>query len=271
MNKLITLGAAMSLSALLFTAGCAKKTEETTTGEKPSTTEAPPTPIDQATVATINGKVLFTGEKQAPKSINMSAEPVCKQSHTGNVYFEDVVVNDNGTLQNVFVYVKDGLGNRTFETPKTPATLDQHGCLYSPHVVALQAGQDLKILNSDNTNHNIHPMPTNNREWNQSMAPKQEPLMRNFPREEIMIPVKCNIHPWMKSYIGVLKHPFFAVTGKDGSYEIKGLPPGTYTIEAWHEKYKTQTQQVTVGPKESKSIDFTYKSDSGAASAGGAG
>ena len=173
------------------------------------------------------------------------------------VYAEEVVVNDNKTLEYVFVYVKDGLGDKVFETSAEPATIDQKGCQYHPHVIGVQTNQPIKILNSDPTTHNIHPVPANNREWNTSMSPGGQPLDRTFAREEVMIPVKCNVHPWMKSYIGVVKHPFFAVTGKDGSFTIKGLPPGEYTIEAWHEKLGTTTQKVTVGPQETKTVDFT--------------
>jgi hypothetical protein len=158
----------------------------------------------------------------------------------------------------VFVYVKDGPGNRAFPPKKEQVELDQQGCVYHPHVVGVMTNQELVILNGDQTTHNIHPVPTVNREWNRSMPPGGDKLVESFPREEIMIPVKCNIHPWMRSYIGVLKHPFFAVTGEDGSFNISGLPPGDYTLAAWHEKYGTLEQKVTVGPKETKEVAFTY-------------
>src|SRR5262249_44827644 len=158
--------------------------------------------------------------------------------HGGPVPSEEVTVNDNNTLRYVIVYVKDGLGNKSFKPIVQKVELDQKGCLYTPHVVALVAGQEVDISNDHPTTHNIHPMPKVNREWNQSQSPKGEALKKSFQQPEMPpIPVKCNIHPWMKSYIAVLRHPFFAVTGKDGSFEIKGLPPGTYTIEAWHEKF----------------------------------
>jgi plastocyanin len=137
--------------------------------------------------------------------------------------------------------------------------LDQHGCMYQPHVLGVMAGQKIDIKNSDTTNHNIHPLPQTNQEWNESQPPGSDVKVQSFPRQEVMIPVKCNIHPWMRSYIGVVSHPFFAVTGDDGTFTIKGLPPGTYTIETWHEKYGTQDQQITVGPKESKTVDFSFK------------
>ena len=189
----------------------------------------------------------------------MSQDPACKGSNT----VETLVVN-NGNLENAFVYVKDGLGSRTFDVPKEPVTLDQKGCRYHPHVLGIMTGQKLKVLNSDHTTHNIHPTPKDNREWNESQPPKAPPIEKSFAREEIMLPVKCNQHPWMKMYINVVKSPYFAVTDKDGKYTLKGLPPGTYTVAVVQEKLGEQTQQITVGPKESKTVDFTMK-------AGGAG
>ena len=130
--------------------------------------------------------------------------------------------------------------------------------MYEPHVVALMAGQTLEVKNDDQTTHNIHPMPKDNREWNTSQPPGASPIDNSFARQEVAIPVKCNVHPWMKGYIAVLKNPFFAVTTKDGKFDLKGLPPGTYTIEAWQEHYGTVDQQVTIGPKESKSVDLSF-------------
>lgn len=220
---------------------------------------APSAPVDEASAATVTGKVSFDGTKPTPVKIHMDAAPVCVDANKGPVYAQDVVVNDNGTLRNVFVYVKDGLGDRSFPVPSDSVLLEQKGCQYYPHVVGLMAGQTLQVKNDDNTNHNIHPMPKDNREWNQSQPPGAPPIEQTFARPEVMIPVKCNVHPWMKAYIGVQKNPFFAVTGEDGTFTIKGLPPGTYTIEAWQEKYGTSDQQVTVGPKETKNVDFSFK------------
>ena len=262
-RKLALLLGIFCLTLVLFACGGgAQKPAET--GEQKPASEAgapagPVTAVDLANGGTITGKVSFEGEAPKPRQIRMDAEASCAALHKEPVYAQEVVVNDNKTLQYVFVYVKEGLGDKNFETPKEPATLDQKGCLYQPHMIGVQTGQALKIMNSDPTTHNIHPVPQNNREWNTSMSPGGQPLDRTFAREEVMVPVKCNVHPWMKSYIGVLKHPFFAVTGKDGSFEIKGLPPGDYTIEAWHEKLGTATQKVTVAAKESKTVDFTLK------------
>ena len=168
------------------------------------------------------------------------------------------IVADNGKLANVFVYVKDGLGDRTFDVPKDAVTLDQKGCQYHPHVLGVMTGQNIEIKNDDPTTHNIHPSPNNNREWNMTQ-PHGMPLERTFAREEIAIPVKCNVHPWMRGYIAVFKHPYFAVTDKNGDFELKDVPPGTYTITAWQEKLGTQTQKVTIGANEAKAVDFAFK------------
>ena len=249
--------ASLLIVALLAAAcgGGAKEEPAKTETEAPAA--QPAAPIDEATAATVSGKVSFAGAKPAVKKIRMDAEKYCAEQHSGGaVDAEDVVVNDNGTLANVFVYVKEGLGDRTFPVPSQAVTLDQKGCMYTPHVVGVMAGQPVEVANSDGTTHNIHPQPKNNPEWNISQPPKAENISKAFAREELMIPVKCNVHPWMKSYIGVVKHPFFAVTGKDGSFTIKGLPPGEYTVAAWHEKYGTVEQKVTVAAKEAKTVDF---------------
>lgn len=255
----------LMMALALVIAGCGKKEEAPATPqvESAQAPAGPATSIDAATAGAVTGKASFAGGKPSPRAIRMDAEPACKSLHTSPVYSEDMVLNDNGTLQYVFVYVKEGLGSRTFDTPKNPVTLDQKGCIYRPHVVGVQTGQEVHVLNSDPTTHNIHPLPKNNREWNVSQPPKAEKIVQSFPREELLIPVKCNVHPWMRSYIGVLKHPFFAVTGQDGAFELKGLPPGEYVVAAWHEKLGTQEQKVTVGPKETKTVDFTFKAAGG--------
>ena len=237
-------------------AGCKK--EEAPPAREAVEAQPPPTPIDPATVGSISGKVSFEGTKPKARVIRMDAEPECKRLHSRPVRSQEVVVSENGKLVNVFVYVKQGLANYSFETPKDPVTLDQEGCTYKPHVIGVQAGQELHILNSDPTTHNIHPLPKNNREWNVSQPPGADKIVQSFPREEILIPVKCNVHPWMRSYIAVLKHPFYAVTGEEGMFELKGLPPGEYVVAAWHEKYGTQEQKVALGPTEAKSVDFTF-------------
>ncbi len=249
------------LSLGLFLAGCGKDAEVAETEEEAAPAAEAMTEVDPATAATVTGKIAFEGTAPRARRISMSGTPECEKIHGDQtVYVETVVVNDNGTLKNVFVYIKGGLEGKSFAVSTESAKLDQKGCLYDPRVVGVQANQELLIYASDpDISHNIHPMPEKNREWNTSMPPGAAPLKRKFTRPEIMIPVKCNVHPWMRAYIGVVRHPFFSVSGEDGSFEISGLPPGDYVIEAWHERYGTQEQKVTVTEKESKAVDFTFK------------
>src|SRR5215467_807304 len=229
-------------------------TNESGPGEKPAFQSA-------GDEGTITGKILFTGAAPAPKTIDMGQDPVCVSSATEKTT-EDVVVKD-GKLLNVFVYVKSGGAVDKYSfSPGGGVTLDQKGCRYHPHVLGVMTKENIKITNSDNTTHNIHPSPAKNQEWNQSQTAGAAPLEKSFARQEVLIPVKCNQHPWMKAYIGVLPHPFFAVSKDDGSYTIANLPPGEYTIAAWHEKYGEQTQKVTIGAKESKTQDFTFSATS---------
>ena len=257
----ITIGVGLALGLALIGCGGGTKKEETA---KAPETAAPAggggaTP-DEAGGATVTGKVAYDGAKPTVRNIDMSANPACARAHASSPQkSEELVVNDNNTVRWAFVWVKSGLPDKQWQTPTTPKTLDQHTCVYQPHMIAIMSGQMIEVKNSDPTNHNIHPMPKVNQEWNESQAPGTEPRMKTFARQETMIPVKCQVHPWMKSYINVVSHPFFAVTGEDGSFTIKGLPPGTYTIEVLHEKLPAQEQQITVGAKESKTVDFTLK------------
>ena len=252
--------AAAAASAMML-AGCGGSKEQTGSNAEtaaPATAGSAPA-VDTATAATLTGKVAFAGDKPAARSIDMSSQPACARQHSTPAKSEEVVVNDNGTLRNVFVWVKSGLPDRQWPTPSTPVELNQHTCMYQPHVIGVMTNQNIEIVNDDPTNHNIHPLPKINREWNESQPPKGEKKMKSFARQEVMIPVKCNVHPWMRAYIGVVSHPYFAVTGGDGTFTIKNLPPGTYTIEAWQEKYGPQEMTVTVAPKETKTADFTFK------------
>ncbi len=224
-------------------------------------TQAPPaTGVDAATAATISGKVNFSGTAPTLKKIAMDAEPTCASKYTEGPFAENVLVNkDNNTLRNVLVYVKEGLGGKAFPVPQQSVTLDQNGCRYIPHVLGLQAGQNFVVKNSDGILHNIHPKPKVNKEFNISQ-PRVMETTRTFEKAEVTIGVFCEVHGWMNGYIGVFDHPFFAVTGTDGTFSIKGLPPGDYTIEAWHEEYGAQTQKVTLAAKDTKQVEFTYKS-----------
>jgi plastocyanin len=226
-------------------------------GSQPAETAAPAPAaggmaVDAATAGSVSGMVMFDGTAPRMRPINMAAEPSCAKIHTTPAMTEDYVVGSGGALENVVVYLKGDFSKYSFPPAATPVVLDQKGCQYTPHVVAVQAGAPLNVLNSDQTTHNIHPVPANNREWNQSQPPGAAPLNETFAREEIAVPVKCNVHPWMKSYIAVLSNPYFQVTGADGMFSLKNVPPGTYTVVAWHESLGPMEQSVTVAASEAK-------------------
>jgi len=206
----------------------------------------------------VRGSVHFEGKAPLSKAISMAADPVCAKQHASPVMAQEVMADAKGELQNVIVFVSQGLGDLKFDPPTQPVVVEQKGCMYMPHVLAVRANQTLQVVNDDATSHNIHPTPANNREWNKAEPPGSK-LEESFGREEIAIPVKCNVHPWMRGYIAVFKHPYFAVTGKDGTFDLGNLPPGTYTIEAWHEKLGTSSQTITVGANETKEISFVFK------------
>jgi plastocyanin len=265
MNHRFSHLALAALMALAIT-GCGSK-DSGQTAEQPAAPAAAPTgkTVDATTTGSVTGTVTLDGKAAPEKPINMSAEPYCQKANSGPVVPPTVVTDDKGDLGNVVIFVKDGLGDYVFTTPTDSVPLAQKGCMYSPHVIAVMAGQTFEVKNDDQTTHNIHPMPKDNREWNKSQAPGTSPIDDSFARPELAIPVKCNVHPWMKSYIFVFKNPYYAITGKDGSFELKNLPPGTYTIEAWQEKYGTQDQTVTIGPKESKTVQFKFNAAAPAA------
>lgn len=210
------------------------------------------------TVSRVKGVVRVEGTLPKAKIISMASDPSCAKQHASPVMTQDVVADAKGDLKNVVVFVSEGLNGKTFNAPTQPVTINQSGCLYEPHVLAMQANQPLHVVNEDPTSHNIHPMPANNREWNKAEPPGTT-IDEAFAREEVAIPVKCNVHPWMRGYVAVFKHPFFAVTSKDGSFDLSNLPPGTYTLKAWHEKFGTATQTVTVGANETKEVSFVFK------------
>jgi plastocyanin len=216
--------------------------------------------VDPATAGNITGTVTLDGKAPMNVDIKMNADPNCVKANPTPQFQETYTIGSDGkAVANVFVYVKDGLGNYVFDTPTTPVTIDQKSCRYHPHVFGIRVGQPLEILNSDPTLHNIHALPKDNTEFNTGQPIQGMKTTHTFTKREVMVPFKCDVHGWMNAYVGVLDHPFFTVTKDDGKFDLSGLPPGTYTIEAWHEKLGTSTQSVTLGPKDSKDITFTFK------------
>jgi plastocyanin len=188
----------------------------------------------------------------------MDSDPLCKPD-SADPTSEALLVGPGNGLQNVFVYVKDGLGARTYATPTTPVRLDQKGCRYVPHVFGVQVGQTVSISNSDGTLHNVHAVPASNREFNFGQPASVPAAPRVFDKPEVMVPFRCDVHSWMNAYAGVLPHPFFAVTPADGTFEITGLPAGSYTLEAWHEQLGAQTLPVTVAADAPAKVTMAFK------------
>lgn len=209
--------------------------------------------------ASVAGEVKFVGRAHANRPIDMSEEAACKAVYQTTPHDQVVLVNPNGSLANVFVYVKSGLPpDAEYASPAMPVVIDQKGCMYHPRVFGMMVGQTLKIENSDPLLHNVKAMAKANRPFNISQPAAGMTTERTFTKPEVMLPLECNVHGWMQAYAGVLPHPFFSTTGADGRFTIKDLPPGTYTIEAWHERYGTRTATVTVQDNETKNVDFTY-------------
>jgi plastocyanin len=205
----------------------------------------------------VTGKISFEGSAPKAAKLMMNADPVCMRAHKEPVFGEEVVVNKNGTLKNVLIYVKEGLGSKKFDAPSSKVTFDQRGCQYSPHVLGIQTGQELDVVNSDPTLHNVHSLSKDNQQFNIAQPKQGMKLTKKFDKAEVF-KVKCEVHTWMGAYIGVFNHPFFAVSGDDGSFSLKKLPAGDYTIEAWHEKYGTHTIKVKVGATGEAKADFKY-------------
>ena len=216
--------------------------------------------VDPSTAGSITGTVVLNGPPPVVQPIDMDSEPACAKAHSSPVFPPEVVTGKDGALANVVVFVKSGLENYRFETPKDAVVLDQKGCMYEPHVVALMVNQRLEIRNDDATIHNVHSMPKINEGWNKAQRVGGPPLEATFTSPELAIPFMCNVHPWMRSFVFVFGHPYYAVTSTSGAFALRGLPPGTYSIEAWQEKYGVQERRVTLAPKESKALTFTFNS-----------
>jgi plastocyanin len=217
--------------------------------------------VDAAKASRIAGRVSIDGPLPQNPRLDMSGDPKCAQAHKDGMLAE-TFVGENGGLGNVFVYVKSGLDKYYFDVPTEQVTLDQSGCVYKPHVFGVRVGQNVEFVNSDPTSHTVHAVPNTNQEFNFSQPIQRQRNSRFFTAPEVMVRFKCDLHNWMTAYAGVLDHPYFAVTSPGGQFELKNVPAGTYTIEAWHEALGTQTQSVTIGENDSKDVSFTFKAPS---------
>jgi plastocyanin len=246
-------GVTAAALALTLAAGCSR-------GEEAPARTPPPDArrVDVSKAGTLTGRVAIDGPVPRNTPIEMAADPACQAAHKDGATSE-TYVSENGGLGNVFVYVKDGLGNYYFDTPAEPVRLDQSGCRYVPHVFGLQVGQPIEFVNSDETMHNVHALGKINPEFNFSQMIQNQKDSRSLRKPEVMVRIKCDVHGWMSAYAGVLEHPYFAVTTPSGSFELKNLPAGTYTIEAWHETLGTRMQSVTLADNDKKEISFTFK------------
>jgi hypothetical protein len=254
---------AVGIAALTMLAVAACGSDQSKSAEPSSPAAAPDAKkVDEATAGSISGKIVVDGTLPANASISMSSDPACESNSKEPAQAETFVMS-NGGLENVFVYIKDDLGRKyLFDAPTSPVKIEQKGCRYVPHVLGIRVSQPLEVINDDATMHNVHGLSQANREFNFSQPVQGMKNTNTFTKPEVMIPFKCDVHSWMRAYIGVLDHPYFAVSASGGTFELRGVPPGTYTIEAWHEKLGTESQSVTLGEKEQKEITFTFKAPS---------
>ena len=256
---------ALGLTLAASVAACGGGSTPATTDAGGGAAPAAGMKVDPATAGNVTGMVMIDGAAPKNEPIKMNADPYCSKANTTPQFQETYMVGADGkSLANVFVYVKDGLGNYVFDTPTDALTIDQKDCRYHPHVFGLRVGQALKITNSDTTLHNIHALPKANSEFNTAQPLPNMVMTHTFDKPEIMVPFKCEVHGWMNAYVGVMSNPYFAVTDADGKFSLKGLPPGTYTIDAWQEKLGDMTQSVTIAASESKDIMFTFKAPAAA-------
>ena len=214
--------------------------------------------VDTATAGSVSGRITFDGTAPKPELIRMGKDAACVAGAGPNPQSDAVLISADGGLANAFVYIKDSFDGYSFEVPSGPVTMDQKGCVYVPRVFGVRVGQPIEIVNSDATIHNVHALPMQNQEFNESQNRVGMRTTKVFTVPEVMVRIKCDFHGWMAAHVGVMSHPFFAVTDKTGAFSIKGLPPGTYTLEAWHETFGTRTQQVTIAPSGQQTVALAF-------------
>ena len=250
MKRTLPIAAALSAAIILSCSDPAKQPPPVPAGALPAGTV-----LGSAAIA---GRVTYGGVPPSPEPINMASDSACHAKHDGDSLKEDLVVGAGGALQHVFVHVKSGLEGKVFAPPAQPVQLDQRGCTYRPHMIGLQVGQPLLLINSDPTLHNVHTVSQANTPFNFGMSVQGQKATRYFHKPEVMVKAKCDVHPWMASYIGVAAHPFFAVTGSDGAFALAGLPAGEYVLEAWHERLGTLQRTVKLAEGERRQIVFDF-------------
>ncbi len=251
------------ISALLVAIaffGCGKKQDQQPSWPRASVKALSAMVVDPSTAASVSGGAFLDGPLPLVRPVDMGSEPACAKANISHAAPLPVLTGEGGALANAVVYVKGGLASYRFDSPKETVVLDQKGCMYQPRVVALMTNQPLQIRNDDATIHNIHAMPKTNEEWNKAQRAGGAALETSFARPELAIRFMCNVHPWMRAFVFVFDHPYYSVTATEGKFALNDLPPGTYVIEAWHERFGTQDQMVTIGPRESKTISFRFKS-----------
>ncbi len=236
--------------------GCSKNNSSDQTTETPTTSVV--SSAATSGTAAIKGKIFFDGEVPAPEELPIRGNPECAALHPGGTVYSEELLVSSGMLQNAFVYIKEGLEGRAFEAPTAPATLSNFKCVYVPHVIGVQVGQPLQLVNEDPTLHNIHSYSKSAKPFNLGLPFQGMKQTKKFDAPEIMVSLKCDVHPWMIGYVGVVAHPFFAVTSDKGEFEIKNLPEGEYLLKVWHEKLGTQSQKITIGPQETKEVEFRF-------------
>jgi plastocyanin len=213
--------------------------------------------VDAATAGSVSGKVTLNGPAPAPEMMRVAVDQTCIAAMGTSAASDAILVGADGAVQNAFVYIKDTLADYRFETPTQPVVLDQVGCRYTPKVFGVRVGQVLEMVNSDATMHNVHALPMVNQEFNRATPKKNDRITQVFTAPEQMVRFKCDLHAWMNAYGGVMPHPFFQVTGPDGAYSLKGVPPGRYELTVWHEKFGSSTQTIEIGNSQAASLNFT--------------
>ena len=250
----VIMGMGLALTA------CNEKAEVTSAPASPEVKPAAASAVDAAESGSLTGRVTFSGPAPAPVQTAIAGNPECAALHPGGkVAGEELVVSADGGVKNVFVYIKEGLEGRRFPAPQEKAVIENKGCVYVPHVIGVQTGQPVELKNEDATLHNVHSYASANKSWNIGLPFQNMKVAKTFDKPEIMVKLKCDVHPWMLGYVGVVAHPCFAVTGEDGSFTIKGIPAGEYTVEYWHEKLGVRTQTIRIEPRaETKAEAVTY-------------